>query len=479
MRSSPVRVALLVPYWNFFETSVAFDLRADRRALGTDLAARVAQVGVEVIGPELLDSRAASAEVAERVRAAGAEALVVALSMAVPPAFTLAALERLRELPLLVVALGRRGRFDASHSHADITAEGATVGVPQLTNVLQRQGRRHQVVVAPLDAVTDLPSVSELTRALRALTAAGRLRSARIARVGQPIDGYDCVDCDDSVLRAATGIELVDVEPAVVQEAYRAIAASAVEAVEAEARATFALADDVERDECLARSLRFAAALEALDVELEIDAGAMNCHVPEIRFAPEDPGITPCFALGRETSRGIPWSCAGDVLTAVALLTAKLLGGAAMYHEVEALDHAADEALLANSGEHDLALADPQERPTLVRNPWWAADPRCGACACFGPAPGPATLIAFTPHPDEPSGVRFIVAEGAFGARRMPHTGTTHAAFRFAGGEPIARAWGRWVAAGVNHHAAAAPGALGGVVVATAAHLGVGCVRVT
>jgi L-fucose isomerase-like protein len=229
----------------------------------------------------------------------------------------------------------------------------------------------------------------------------------------------------------------------------------------------------------LERSVRFAAALEALDDELGVDAGAMNCHVPQLRFAPDEPGITPCFALGRETTRGIPWSCAGDVITAVALLSVKLLGGAALYHEIETLDTLTDEALLANSGEHDLQFADSTQRPALQRNRWWASDRRCGACACFAAPPGPATLVAFTPHHAEPSGFRYIVAHGSFSERPLPETGTPHAAFRFAGGQAVTRAWACWVDAGVNHHSVATPGHLGGAVAALAHRLGVGCTRVS
>jgi L-fucose isomerase-like protein len=213
-----------------------------------------------------------------------------------------------------------------------------------------------------------------------------------------------------------------------------------------------------------------AAGLEALDAQLGVAAGAMNCHVPEIRLG-DEPGIAPCFALGRETSRGVPWTCAGDVVTAVAMLALKLLGGAAVYHEIEALDHGSGEALLANSGEHDLAFADAAERPQLGENPWWP-----GAAASFAPAPGPATLAGFTPHAAEPSGFRFVIAEGEFTQRRLPRTGTVNAAFRFAGDEPVARAWERWALAGVNHHAAATPGHFGAAVEALAAHLGVGAV---
>src|SRR5262249_30215221 len=143
----------------------------------------------------------------------------------------------------------------------------------------------------------------------------------------------------------------------------------------------------------LERSLRAACALEELVARHRLDAAAMNCHVTEIRFG-EEIGIAPCFGLGRLTSGGVPWSCTGDVLTAVALLTAKLLGGGAQSHELEALDAETGELVVASSGEHDLDLAA-GVRPRLVRNGWFASDPRCGACACFSAPAGPATLVAF------------------------------------------------------------------------------------
>ena len=467
------RVALLSPYWEFFEPNVPFDLRADRRALADAVAAELD--GVEVVVSELVDGRETGAAAAERIAASDADALVVVQSMAVPPAYALAALDALPALPLVVFVVQRRDRLGDAFSHADITTDGATVGGPQLTNVLVRRGRAHALVAGRLH---DPACVAELRTEVRAAAVAGRLRGARIGRVGQPIDGYDCVDCDDDALLAATGIMLVPIAPGEVRDAY--LAAPADAAIDAEVRAGFQLAPGVEDDECLSRSVRFAAALERLDADLGLDAGAMNCHVREIRFG-EEPGITPCFALGRETSRGIPWSCAGDVVTAVALLTTKLLGGAALYHEIEALDHETGEALIANSGEHDLAWADPARPVELRRNVWWdEADPRCGACACFGPPAGRATLVAFTPHPGEPSGFRYVIAEGELTARTFPQTGTVNGAFRFGDGSvPVAQAWKAWAQAGANHHSSATPGHLGDAVAAVAAQLGVGAVRVS
>jgi L-arabinose isomerase len=162
----------------------------------------------------------------------------------------------------------------------------------------------------------------------------------------------------------------------------------------------------------------------------------------------------------------------------VAMLTTKRLGGAALYHEIEAIDYATGEVVIANSGEHDLAWLATGERPRLRRNGWFCGkDPRCGVCAVLEPPPGPATLVGFTPHPDARGGFRYVVARGELTARRFPETGTANGAFRFAAG-PVEEAWARWAATGVNHHGSATPGDISGEVAAVARLLGVEAVLV-
>ena len=191
-----------------------------------------------------------------------------------------------------------------------------------LTNLLGRQGRPFELLVGSIE---DPPVSNRLAAILHAAAVARLISGARIARVGRPIDGYDCVDTDSKSLRAAIGAELVPIEPSELQDRYRAI--TDIGTLESEVAAGF---EDITTDqESRTRSLRLAIALEELDQFHGFHAGAMNCHVPEIRFG-DDPGLTPCFGLGRETTRGIPWTCAGDVLTAVAMLVAHRLGGAAL-----------------------------------------------------------------------------------------------------------------------------------------------------
>ena len=231
---------------------------------------------------------------------------------------------------------------------------------------------------------------------------------------------------------------------------------------------------DLDRD-ALERSLRAAVALDDLVRAHQLDAGALNCHVPEIRFG-EEIGIAPCFGLGRLTTRGVPWSCAGDVPVAFAMLLLKALGGAAAYHELEAFDDESGEFVIANTGEHDLAFGD-GERPRVVANHWFHLDPRCGS-APASPAPrARASLLAFAELDVPERRYRLIVADGELTGRSFPSVTTISGAFRFSGGPP-AEAWARWCRAGVSHHSAATPGSYAAEIESVGRHLAIEVVRV-
>jgi L-arabinose isomerase len=437
----PPKVALVEPYWDFWESSVPYDLRADRAAIGT-------------VVRQALGTRFDWVDTAQ-----DADAVLVLQTMATPPAWTLPALD---DRPVVVWA-AHRSALPSGFDHAAITTEGATVGAPMLTSLLVRQGRPFELVLGRID---DAQAVARVGDMLTVAVAASRLRRARIGRVGRPLDGYACVDTDAARLSLATGIELVTIDPAEVLELYRGVGERRVRELEAETRALYDVG--IEGDG-LERSLRAACAIDDLAERHRLDAGAMNGHVAEIRFGPEI-GIAPSFALGRATTNGIPWTEVGDVLTAVAMLATKLLNGAAQYHELEAVDYDSGELVLASSGEYDLALA-PGVRPRLIANDWYADDPHVGACACFAAPRSPATLVGFA---DVAGGYRFVAAEGELTGRAFPATGTANGAFRFTRGLD---AWADWCRAGANHHSSATPGLLGAQVEALARFLGVDAVR--
>lgn len=467
------RIAVVHPYWTLWEHTAGPTFRAERLALTRGLGERLG----DAFRPVLVDDLAGIDDghrLGARMAELRPDVVLLIVSMAVPPAYGLAALGSLPDTPVVVWALHESGLVGGDFDHGGITTQGATVGAPMLTNMLARTSRPFQLVLGRMDD----PEVEvRLREALRLAAAAARIRRSRLGRIGRPVEGYLHVDVDDGELRGALGIEAVAVDPDEVLAAWRSVEPDRVRQLEAQVRAGWEVANDVTEGESLERSLRAALALEDVVVGHGLDGGAFNCHVPQFRFG-EEIGIAPCWGLGRLTTMGKPFTCTGDILTAVAMLTTKRLGAAALYHEIEAIDYASGEVVIANSGEHDLAWLAPGERPRLRRNGWFCGkDTHCGVCAAFEPPAGPATLVGFTPHPEARGGFRFVVARGELTARRFPETGTVNGAFRFHAG-PVEEAWASWAATGVNHHSSATPGDISSEVVRVADLLGVEAVLV-
>lgn len=472
-------VAVIQPYWSFWEDSVPHDLRAERedwlrRAVG------VLGAHHDVVVARTLDAQADALAVAEACRPA--DAVVVLCTMAAPALLVGDVLAALPAHPVVVWAAdgGAGANGGAAVSHSDITTRGATVGAPMVVGALAAVGRRVDVVWSSLggaagrahDRIGD--STGAAVAAVGAAAAAGRLRRSRLLRVGDALPGYEHLALSGEVL-ATLGLATVDVPIESLVSGMAALPEPEVSAVVADVLSQSDPADGPDpapSRASLAAAARVELALAALVSEHAAAGGALNCHGDRLRGRP-GVGVAPCLALGRLTSRGVPWTCTGDAATAVAKLVVDLLGHPGLYHEIQLIDPGRDEVLLANSGEHDLRLCPPGTRPRLVRDPWFTGDPVPAACLEYALAAGPASLVALAPGPPPV----FVVARGGVTGRHRPGTGTPHATFRFAAG-PAGQAWARWAATGVPHHAVVAPGDLAGAVARVAGHLGVGSVTV-
>ena len=96
-------IAVLLPYWKFWESSAGGPgFRTDRRRLLDEVVEVLTGKGMEVRWNGLVDSSESGAQAAAEIDSSGAQVLLVVQSMAVPPAYTLTALDLLPGLPLVV-----------------------------------------------------------------------------------------------------------------------------------------------------------------------------------------------------------------------------------------------------------------------------------------------------------------------------------------------------------------------------------------
>lgn len=447
-------IALVHPYWDFWASSVPGDFRADRAAL-LDRAGRALGEGLELVVQDVFGDEDEARALARRC--SGVDVVVVVSTMAVPGATTMALLHALPDVPVVVWALHAERRLPDDFSHSDITTRGATVGAPMIVSALARAGRAFDAVM------TDVEHAGAARVAVDAAAAAGLVRGATLLRVGTAMPGYTSVLATDEEL-APLGIRSVHVSPAELADRAVAVGAEEVAWRRAEIEREFSVASDVD-PEAVDRIVRIEAALAGLADETGARVGTLNCHVADLRFS-ERIGVCPCLALGRLTTRGMPWTCSGDVVTSIAMLAVQALGLPTLYHEVEAVDYERDEVVLANTGEHDLRLAAPG-RVGLAPDAWYTGDPIVSPCAQFAIGASPASLVGFAPI----DGQRWIVAEGDFTGSQYPRTGTPNAGFRFASGH-VTQAWPRWLASGVVHHSAATNQRVGERISRMARHLG-------
>jgi L-arabinose isomerase len=218
--------------------------------------------------------------------------------------------------------------------------------------------------------------------------------------------------------------------------------------------------------------LRVAVALDRVNVSHGFAAGTINCRGP---FGVKNPKIDSlgCLATTLATSRGVPFSCTADVITALAMLVGKRLGGAALYCELDAIDEARDAFLCANTGEGDTDWCGTQPCTAFTSGASSGRfAPGCSVSQVL--RPGPATMIGFTPCPQAAGGFTFIAMEGMVQAPPDVALTVTAAWFQ-AKQSPMREAMEDWIRAGATHHGALCPGHLAGQIQTLARYLRVGC----
>jgi L-arabinose isomerase len=207
------------------------------------------------------------------------------------------------------------------------------------------------------------------------------------------------------------------------------------------------------------RSRRVAAAIVSAAEAADLDAVAVRCHSEVVGSHPGF-GVMACLGVSELCSRGIPATCTGDMVTAVAMFLATRLGGAAQYFEVDGPDLARDALLLSNGGEIDLRWVR-ADSVGLVEQRFFSGVAGRGLAFRGVVEPGPATLIAFTP---EPNGWRLITLEGDVLEAHLAGFPVPHAFLRSA--RRVGAAFAALGDAGTPHHVALTPGHVADVIAA-------------
>jgi L-arabinose isomerase len=467
LRQQRPRIAVVAGYMPFFDEIMPEghpSTRFDFGAIVADFLRGVADV--TYLG--LVSDHSTGEAQGEELRKLAPDAVLLVPTMATPAGYFWRVLQANPDVPVVILAAHEVETIEADYDMVALCRLSSNVGAMMIGNVLTREGRPFQVVVGPRDRPD---TRHRLCEAMLVASLAGQLRSVRIGKLGDALDGYVNVAVDATALQKATGIQVIDIAQADWERQCESVTDRDVDAL-GELLGQTMLIEDRGEPAQVRSALRVAAALNALNRSHGFAAGAINCRGP---FGVKNPKIDSlgCLATTVATSRGVPFTCTADVITAVAMLVGKRLGGAALYCELDAIDEVRDAFLCANTGEGDMD---------------WCGAQRCKAFTSgsssgrFAPGcsvrqvlrPGPATMIGFTPCADDVSGFTFIALEGE--VQDPPELALTVTAAWFqAKRSPMRAAMEEWIRAGATHHGALCPGHLAGQIQTLARYLRVGC----
>jgi len=434
------RAGLLTLYIPFYESIIA--VGGEKLLLAADLERRLLEI-CEVVSPGLVGTEDAARDAAELFHARQVDALVVVPMVAVFGALGWAAVREL-DVPVCIWNLQPTPGIPDDYDIRQLIRNSGGLGVQALANTIARAERPYEIVFS----TNDDPLPIQLGRFLEAAAVTNDLKRARFGRIGSVFAQMTDVLMD---IASWPGEPVVEILASDLQERYLRQTREAVSQRVADIRErhpVFEISDDE-----LARSARIWLAVDEIVQECNLVGGAFNCHGENCLRNPEI-GVTGCYAVSAQTSQGHPFSCTGDLPTAIAMWMLDSLAGSVIYAELDLVDPGANCVLLANGGEGHFTAA---EGPvSITGNENFVGLHGRGASLRFTPVAGKATLASFSPI-DASRRYRLVVAEGEMFRRCLPALGVFHTAFRFHG-LSAPEAFQSWCKAGAVHHVAVAPG---------------------
>ena len=441
-----VEIGYLPFYVDYYEGLCA-DFPTEKAAVARRCAERLSEFGHVIWDGKLIGDEDSAAEAGRALKEKRPDCVVVLTTIAVFGGIPWAALRRLRR-PILIWNAQDIERVSEGYSMVEIVRNTGQIGAQALANTLLREGRSFRVVTGYEGSEETRRQLESYFRVIRTVKA---IRAARLLAVGETFPLMTDIYVDEGELARRIGPTVFRVTNEELRQRYLEIDEGEVEEGCRRMRDEYTV-EDLREDEAR-RSVRLSLAFDSFVDSTRAHAGTLNCHAGVCLRNPVI-GITACYALGRQNAQGRPFTCTGDLPTAIAMLLLKVLTGVSMYTEVQVMDEEREAVVIANSGEGEDDIRREGCSAVVRGNTNFSGSHGRGASFAYPLRPGPATMVSFTPGS---SSYRLIAAEGEIMEEPLPDAGALAGFFRFAHTD-LHTGYRQWLEAGVVHHAATSPG---------------------
>jgi L-fucose isomerase-like protein len=450
----PAKVAVIGGMMAYFEPMIGPDAREVLAGHVSDVVARLESPDLSLSRLGLWSEEADTDGLARAVAQLSPDVLLLVPTMATPPA-ALARLARSAGVPVVIACGHELTHVGPDYDMRALCRHSVNVGATMLGAMIRREPGPPPVLVSGF--LDDADFHDRLSRAIRSALLARRLDGLRVGRVGPVMPGYDHLGLTEAE-GVASGVEIVDVPLADWAGRVASISSSAVRDFIADRLPALIPAQTrIDADDGLIRASRLALALDSLAKDLALDCGSLSCRGP---FGVGlDGGAIGCLATSLMTGSNRPFSATGDLVTAIAMLIGKALGGATLYCELDAVDRPNGAFLVANTGEADFAWAPPGGEVVIRDAGELSGRDVPGVVLSHQLLPGPATMLGVTLDRSTSDRLKLIALEGRTAGLPPTALKVPQGWFVSRSGDPI-KAFEGWANAGATQHGALSRGHL-------------------
>jgi L-arabinose isomerase len=405
---------------------------------------------LEPVYPGILYSVEEARSAAAQIRREGVDGLLLSPLMWCEDPIVRAALEGLKNLPLLLWTFSPAATLPEFVPFQTMIQGSGAVCTLQLSGMLRREGYRYRSVVGH---GADEELFGQMADSVRAMAVARALRKVRVGVLPFPCDQMSTTYVDEFGLRTRYGVELRYLE---LERVRRTAQEQTREAILELHREIEASGQQVRVDERnLTEGIKYSLALEQVMGEENLQVLAMNDVIDEMHASF---GLRPCLTNPRLSAAGAVVSMEADVAAGLCMYILRLfLGQSPFYTETFSADYADNALLLGHAGYHDTVNADPDCPVQIVADVEYENTDRFrGAVSFFKYRSGPVTVVNSVWDGEK---LKWVLVEGESLPGPAKMDGNSHLFCRL--DVPLKEFFRRAVESGVSQHWIVVGGRLG------------------
>ena len=304
--------------------------------------------------------------------------------------------------PIIVLSTQVIDRVKDELSLKKLLSGNCLVGTEELTSALIRVGIDFDIVSGLMDSESTYKELGEYFDAIRIVK---KIRNSRIGLMGSiTFPGMMDFMVDETSVFENFGLPIIHIGTNEIAEVYKSLDEKEVNSLKKKIVDNYniSLGDDQ-----FNRSIRMTVCYKKL-VEMYNLASVADYWQPRMQHS--ELGIVPYLASTILTTEGIPFSCEGDISTAIAVLIMKEITGDSVCAEHYILDYEKNAILLAHEGNGNLNYARNNSDVEIVEHPMWEGSCGYGAVAKYTCKTGKSTILNISP--DKDGKWKMVIASG-------------------------------------------------------------------